>query len=72
MKGNTYSRCRQIVSTVKNSTASRLRRRARTNARQGIPPRVPAGPSPAARRQVRPIVAETENPRPFRSPTMRC
>jgi hypothetical protein len=65
MKKSTYSRCSQIVSTVKKSTASMLRRCARTNSRQVIPPRVPAGPRPAARSHVRTVVAETAMPRPL-------
>jgi hypothetical protein len=66
-----YNRCSQIVSTVKKSTASVLRRCARKNSRQVIPLRVPAGPRPTARSQVRTVVAETATPSPFSSPTMR-
>jgi len=36
----------------------------------GHPPRVPTGPRPAARSQLRTVVAETAMPRPFNSPTM--
>ena len=42
-----------------------------TNSRQVIPPRVPVGPRPSARSQVRTVVAETAMPRPLSSPTMR-
>jgi hypothetical protein len=67
MKKSTYSRCSHIVSTVKKSTASRLRRCTRTNSRQVIPPRLPAGPRPAGRSQVRTVVAETcRSPEPDR------
>ena len=53
------------------STAKMLCRCARTNSRQVIPRRVPAGPSPAPRSHVRTVVAETARPRPFSSPTIR-
>jgi hypothetical protein len=71
MKKSTYSRCSQIVSTVKKSTASMLRWCARTNSRHVIPRRVPTGPRPAFRSHVRTVVADTTMPRPFSSPTMR-
>src|ERR687888_573926 len=70
MKKRTYSRWSQIVSTVKKSTARRLRRCVRRNSRQVIPPRFPAGPRPALRSHVRTVVAETPIPRPFNSPPM--
>ena len=71
MKNSTYSRCRHIVSTVKKTAASMLRRCARTNSRHVIPPRMPTGPRPAARRQVRTAVAATTMPWPFSSATTR-
>jgi hypothetical protein len=71
MKKNTYSCCSHIVSTVKKSTESRLRRCTRTNLRHVMLPRVPVGPIRAARSQVRTVVADTAQPRPFSSPAMR-
>ena len=71
IKNSTYNRCSQIVSTVKKSTASRVRRLIRMNPRQVIPRRVPTGPTPLSRTQLRTVVAETTTPRPFSSPTMR-
>jgi hypothetical protein len=47
---------------VKMSTASMLRRCASRNSRHVIPRRVPTGPRPAVRSQVRTVVAETGNP----------
>jgi hypothetical protein len=68
---STYSRCSEIVSTVKKSTASMLAACARRKARQESPERSPAGPSPAWRRIFRTVVAETMMPRPFSSPAIR-
>jgi hypothetical protein len=56
---------------VKKSTANRLWRCARTNSRHVVSRRLPAGPRPAARSHARTVVAETEMPRPFSSPTIR-
>ena len=65
MKNSTYNRCSQIVSTVKKSTASVLRRCARKNSRQVIPLRVPAGPRPTARSQLRTVVARDRHAEAF-------
>jgi len=70
MKRRTYGRCSQIVSTVKKSTASRLRRCVRRDPHQLIPPRLPAGQGPAPRSQLRIVVAETARPRSFSSPAI--
>jgi hypothetical protein len=45
MKKSTYSRCREMVSTVKKSTARMLAACARRNARHERPERSSAGPS---------------------------
>ena len=41
------------------------------NSRQVMPRRLPAGPTPEARSQVRTVVADIDILRPFSSPTMR-
>jgi hypothetical protein len=71
MKKSTYSRCSEIVSTVKKSTASMLEACARRKARQDSPERSPTGPSPAWRRIFATVVAETAMPSPFSSPAIR-
>ena len=71
MEKSTYSRCSEIVSTVKKSTASMLAACARRNARHEGPERSSAGPSRAWRSSLRTVVAETSIPSPRSSPTMR-
>ena len=65
------SRWSQTVSTVKKSTASIVRACVRMNSRHAIPPRLPAGPSPASRSTLRIVVPDTVIPSPFSSPTIR-
>jgi hypothetical protein len=71
MKKSTYSLPNQNVSTVKKSQAIALRACARRNSCQESPARSPAGGSPASRRILRTVVAETATPRPASSPAIR-
>jgi len=64
----------QPVETLGGSRRKPLRdtiRLRRTNSRQVIPPRRLIGPTPAFRSHARTVVADTTNPSPFNSPTIR-